>query len=111
LRIENVYTTNHVIKLLDCREFNKTNINALIEKWMLCDALWVFGTKKVEFCLITKGNKKYSLEEYIKTMHTYFTYSTYNKKEITKKMKDRNGRGYTFMGTHDRQKEIKGKLI
>jgi hypothetical protein len=30
LQIENVYTTHHVIKLLDCREFNKVNINVLI---------------------------------------------------------------------------------
>jgi hypothetical protein len=39
LQIENVYTTHHVIKLLDRREFNKVNINALIEKWMPYDAL------------------------------------------------------------------------
>ncbi len=54
LRIENVYTTYHVIKLLDCKEFNKVNINTLIEKWMSCDALWVLGRKKGEFCLRTK---------------------------------------------------------
>jgi hypothetical protein len=32
LRIEKVYKTQHVIKLIDHREFNKININALIEK-------------------------------------------------------------------------------
>jgi hypothetical protein len=46
LRIENIYTTYHVIKLLDHREFDKVNIDALIEKWMLCDALWVHVGKK-----------------------------------------------------------------
>jgi len=39
LRIENVYTTYHVIKLLDHREFDKVNINVLIEKQMSGDAL------------------------------------------------------------------------
>jgi hypothetical protein len=38
LKIENVHTTYHVIKLLDRRKFDKININALIEKWMSCDA-------------------------------------------------------------------------
>jgi hypothetical protein len=37
LIIENVYTTYHIIKPLDRREFDKVNINALIEKWMPCD--------------------------------------------------------------------------
>ncbi len=46
LIIENVYTTYHVIKLLDHREFDKVNINVLIEKRMSCDALWVPGKKK-----------------------------------------------------------------
>jgi hypothetical protein len=46
LKIENVYITYHVIKLLDRREFDKVNINALIEKWMPCDALWVSRRKK-----------------------------------------------------------------
>jgi hypothetical protein len=68
LQIENVYRTHHVIKLLDCREFNKVNINVLIEKWMPCDALWIPGKKKGEFCLRTKGNEKYSLEKYKQTM-------------------------------------------
>jgi len=68
LRIENVYTTYHVIKLLDHKEFDKVNINALIEKWMSCDALSVLGTKKGEYCLRTSGNEKYSSKEYKKTM-------------------------------------------
>jgi hypothetical protein len=34
LIIENVYTTYNVIKLLDCREFDKININDFNEKWM-----------------------------------------------------------------------------
>jgi hypothetical protein len=68
LKIENVYTTYHVIKLLDRREFDKVNINALIEKWMLCDALWVPRKKKGEYCLRTKGNEKYYLEKYGKTI-------------------------------------------
>jgi hypothetical protein len=34
LKNENVYTTYHVIKLLDRKEFDKVNINVLIEKWM-----------------------------------------------------------------------------
>jgi hypothetical protein len=55
LRIENVYTTYHVIKLLDCKEFDKVNINALIEKWMSCDALWVPRRKKGEMkCIIRR---------------------------------------------------------
>jgi len=45
LRIENVYTTYHVIKLLDCREFDK-----IIEKWMSCDALWVPRKNKGQYC-------------------------------------------------------------
>jgi len=64
LEIENVYTTYHVIKLLDCREFDKVNINVLIEKWMPCDALWVLGRNEGECCLKTRGNKKYSLKKY-----------------------------------------------
>jgi hypothetical protein len=74
LRIENVYTTYHVIKLLDRRKFNKINIKTLIEKWMPCDALWVPSKKKGECFLRTKGNKKYSSEEYGRTMliHTLF---------------------------------------
>ncbi len=41
LRIKRVYTTHHVIKLTNRTKFNKINIiNALIEKWMMCDALW-----------------------------------------------------------------------
>jgi hypothetical protein len=68
LQIENVYTTHHVIKLLDHRKFYKVNINALIEKWMPCDTLWILGRKKGEFCLKTKGNEKYSIEEYGQTM-------------------------------------------
>jgi hypothetical protein len=68
LKIENVYTTYHVIKLLDRREFDKVNINALIEKWMLCDALWLPRKKEGEYCLRTRGNKKYYSEEYGKIM-------------------------------------------
>jgi hypothetical protein len=49
LQIENVYTTHHVIQLLDHREFNKVNINVLIEKWMPCDALWIPRRKKRNF--------------------------------------------------------------
>jgi hypothetical protein len=56
LKIENVYTTYHVIKLLDCREFDKVNIDALIEKWMSCDALWVLRRKEEEYRLRTRGN-------------------------------------------------------
>jgi len=67
-RIKNVYTTHHVIKLLDHREFGKVNINALIEKWMPCDTLWILGRKKGEFYLRTIGNEKYSSEEYGQTM-------------------------------------------
>jgi len=68
LKIENVYTTYHVIKLLDHREFDKVNINALIEKWMSCNALWILGKKKGEYCLKIRGNEKYSSKEYRKTM-------------------------------------------
>jgi hypothetical protein len=68
LKIENVYITNHVIKLQDCREFHKVNINSLIEKWMSCDALWVPRRKKGEYCLRTRGNEKYSSKEYEKIM-------------------------------------------
>jgi hypothetical protein len=68
LRIENVSTTYHVIKLLDHKEFNKVNINALIGKWMPHDALWVLGRKKGEFCSRTRGIEKYSSEKYRKTM-------------------------------------------
>jgi len=50
------------------KEFNKVNINALIEKWMLCDALWALTREKGEFCLKTKGNKKYSSKKYKRTM-------------------------------------------
>jgi len=35
---------------------------------MPCDALWVLGKKKGEFCILTRRNEKYSLEEYGKTM-------------------------------------------
>jgi hypothetical protein len=66
--LKNVYTTHHVIKLLDCREFNKVNIKVLIEKWMPCDALLIHGRKKGEFCLRTRGNEKYSLEKYEQTI-------------------------------------------
>jgi hypothetical protein len=64
LKIENVYTTYHVIKLLDRREFDKVNINVLIEKWMLCDALWVLGRNEGEYCLKTRGNKTYYSKKY-----------------------------------------------
>jgi hypothetical protein len=65
---ENVYTTHHVIKLLNHTEFNKVNINALVEKWMPCDALWTPRRKKGEFCLRKWGNEKYSWKEYGQTM-------------------------------------------
>ncbi len=68
MRIKNVYTTYHVIKLLDRREFDKVNINVLIEKWMSCDALWAPRRKKGEYCLRTRGNEKYFSKEYEKTM-------------------------------------------
>jgi hypothetical protein len=58
LKIEIVYTTYHDIKLLDCKEFEKVNINAMIEKWMSCDTLWVFGRKEKVYYLKTNGNKK-----------------------------------------------------
>jgi hypothetical protein len=67
LQIGKVYTTRYVIKLIDHRKFNKVN-NALIEKWMLCDALWILGRKKGEFCIRTRGNEKYYSKEYKKTM-------------------------------------------
>jgi hypothetical protein len=35
---------------------------------MTCDILWIFGKKKGEFCLRTKGNEKYSSEKYMETM-------------------------------------------
>ncbi len=68
LRIENVYTTHHVIKLLDRKEFNKVNFNALIKKWMPCDALWILGRNKGEFCLRTRRNEEYSLKKYKQIM-------------------------------------------
>jgi hypothetical protein len=68
LRIENIYTTHHVIKLLGHKEFNKVNINSLIEKWMPYDALWIPRRKRREFCLRTRGNEKYSSKEYGQTM-------------------------------------------
>jgi hypothetical protein len=40
----------------------------LIEKWMLCDALWVPRKKKGEYCLRTRGNEKYSSKKYGKTI-------------------------------------------
>jgi hypothetical protein len=43
LIIENVYTTYNVIKLLDCREFDKINTNAFNEKWMSCGASLSLG--------------------------------------------------------------------
>jgi hypothetical protein len=46
LKIQNVYTKYHVIKILNHKEFDKVNINVLIEKWMPCDALWVPRRKK-----------------------------------------------------------------
>jgi hypothetical protein len=67
LQIGKVYTTHYVIKLIDRRKFNKVN-NSLIEKWMLCDALWILGRKKGEFCIRTRGNEKYYSKEYKKTM-------------------------------------------
>jgi hypothetical protein len=92
LRIKNVYTTYHVINLLDCKEFDKANINVVIEKWMSCDALWVLGRKKEEYCLRTRGNEKYSLKECKKTMLIpTFTYSTFNIKHKTKKYKGWKG--------------------
>jgi hypothetical protein len=68
LKIDNVFTTYHVIKLLDCREFDKVNINALIEKWMSCDALWVPRRKEGEHCLRIRGKKKHYSNEYMRTM-------------------------------------------
>jgi hypothetical protein len=53
-----VYITHHVIKLTSHTNLNI--INVLIEKWMLCDELWVLGKEKGEFCMRTKGNIKYS---------------------------------------------------
>jgi hypothetical protein len=53
---------------LDHREFNKVNINVLIEKWMPCDALWRPRRKKGEFYFKGIGNEKYSLEECGQTM-------------------------------------------
>jgi hypothetical protein len=51
LRLEKVYIIHHDIKTMDIREFNKININTLIKKWMLCDALWVPRRKKGELCM------------------------------------------------------------
>jgi hypothetical protein len=31
---------------------------------MPCDTIWMLGRKKGEFCLTTRGNEKYSSEEY-----------------------------------------------
>jgi hypothetical protein len=36
-----IITTHHQIIVQDSKEFNKLNINALVEKWMLCDMLWI----------------------------------------------------------------------
>jgi hypothetical protein len=38
-------------------------------------------------------------------VNTYSIYSIFNKKPITKNMRDRKGRRYTFMGTHDGQEK------
>jgi hypothetical protein len=55
---------------------------------MSCDALWVPRRKKGEMkCIIRRIWKNY--------VKTYFTYSTFNKDNITKNMKDRKGRRYT----------------
>jgi hypothetical protein len=105
LRIENIYTTYHVIKLLDRREFEKININALIEKWMSCDALWVPRKKKGEYCLRTKENENYSSKKYGKLCYYLLYLFHLNKKNITKNMKDRKSTRYTFMETHDGQEE------
>ncbi len=35
--IEKAFATHHSIQFLDKREFNRPNINALIEKWMPSD--------------------------------------------------------------------------
>jgi hypothetical protein len=53
---------------MDHREYNKVNINALNEKWMPCDTLWIPRRKKGEFCLRTRGNGKYSSKEYRQIM-------------------------------------------
>jgi hypothetical protein len=33
-----------------------------------CDALWVLGKNKGEYCIRTRGNKKYSSQKYGKIM-------------------------------------------
>jgi len=41
LPLEQIVATHHQIIVQDSKEFNKLNINALVEKWMLCDMLWI----------------------------------------------------------------------
>ncbi len=82
LCIEKVYITHHDIKIIDHREFNKMNINILIKKWMLCDALWVPRRKKGELCIKKREYKEYFSKEYKKTMlMRTLLFPTYNRKD------------------------------
>jgi len=47
------------------KKSTRPNINALIEKWMLCDLLWAFRCPNSKYVLRLKGNEKYHYEEIV----------------------------------------------
>jgi hypothetical protein len=50
---------HHVVVVLDGREFIQPNINALIEKWMSCDTLWVQTRLYGDYVMKQVGNFEY----------------------------------------------------
>jgi hypothetical protein len=60
--IKKVFAMHDSIRFLDKREFTKTNINALIEKWMPIDMLWAPRFMGSEYVMRTKGSEEYISE-------------------------------------------------
>jgi hypothetical protein len=55
--------TYHIIKFHDRREFTKSNINILVERWIPCDLLWTSRYLGFEYTMRLKGNEKYCPKE------------------------------------------------
>jgi len=70
---------------------------------MSCDALWVPGRKKGEFCLKTRRNffkKNLNGKTMLIPPLLLPTFNKENKNHSN--MRDRNNSRYIFMGTHDK---------
>lgn len=59
LPFERTEAIHHQIIIQDNKEFNKPNINALVEKWMPCDMLWIQPCLYENYVIKRKGNPEY----------------------------------------------------